>query len=93
MKSAWRTYRMKTNTKTFGECLKSTWRLEKLSVAMNTIDVANRAKRAKANEAWEREKATRTVKSYSIPEGYNPTPLSGCLFNSRDSRGNSYIGD
>ena len=93
MKSAWRTFKMKSNSKSFGECLKSAWMLEKMSVAMDNLNDANKAKRAKANEAWKSEKANRTVNSYSIPEGYNPTASRGGLFNTSDSRGNLYIGD
>ncbi|MEE0267889.1 MAG: hypothetical protein UD103_07930 [Bacteroidales bacterium] len=50
MKSAWRTYKYsgKKNGKTFGECLASSWRLEKLAVSM---EESEQKRAAKAKEA------------------------------------------
>lgn len=57
MKNAWRTYKYvgKKQGKSFGECLASSWRLEKLAVSMAESQAKAKAQReaeAKANAEY-----------------------------------------
>lgn len=84
MKSAWRAFKMKSNTKTFGECLKSAWSLEKMY------------KGIKAEVKTKRDKLT--SKKFDSNNGtrvsYNNVADSA-FYNSssRGYMGSSYVGD
>lgn len=91
MRTAHRTYKYvgKKQGKTFGEVLKSTWRLAKLDVAMQETAAKNKAERArKAEESKNCEPAIRS--------SYNDINLtwSDCYnSSSRGYMGSQYCGD
>ena len=80
MRTAHRTYKYvgKKQGKTFGEVLKSTWRLAKLDVARQEAD-------AKRKEALKSSKPAEVVRYNFIGEIYNR--------NSRGYMGSQYCGD
>jgi hypothetical protein len=80
----------KKQGKTFGQVLKSTWRLAKLDVAMQEGEARRKveaAKRAEAFKNWEPAKPSASYNDLSIPQSafYNP--------NSKGRFGSHYAGD
>ena len=74
MKTAHRTYKYvgKKQGKTFGEVLKSTWRLAKLDVARQESDLKHKAKEEKRLEALRNIKPAEVVRYNFSGEIYNP---------------------
>lgn len=90
MKNAHRTYKYvgKKQGKTFGEVLKATWRLAKLSVAMDeSAAKAREEMRAKAEEA-RTERMNTKVESADYKGYISHEALYGHSF-----RNGSYVGD
>lgn len=92
MRAAHRTYKYvgKKQGKTFGQVLKSTWRLAKLDVAMKESKARNKVEAIKRAEAFKNRKPTVASSSYndlSIPQSayYNS--------NSKGRFGSHYVGD
>ena len=70
---------------TFGEVLKSTWRLAKLDVARQEADAKRKAEEEKRQEALKSSKPAEVVRYNFIGEIYNR--------NSRGYMGSQYCGD
>jgi len=92
MRAAHRTYKYvgKKQGKTFGQVLKSTWRLAKLDVAMQEGEARRKveaAERAETFKNWEPAKPSVAYNDLSIPQSafYNP--------NSKGRFGSHYVGD
>ena len=87
MRTAHRTYKYvgKKQGKTFGEVLKSTWRLAKLDVARQEADAKRKAEEEKRQEALKSSKPAEVVRYNFIGEIYNR--------NSRGYMGSRYCGD
>ena len=80
-----RTYVGKKQGKTFGEVLKSTWRLAKLDVARQEADAKRKAEEEKRQEALKSSKPAEVVRYNFIGEIYNR--------NSRGYMSSQYCGD
>ncbi|EEO53494.1 hypothetical protein BSCG_00419 [Bacteroides sp. 2_2_4] len=87
MRTAHRTYKYvgKKQGKTFGEVLKSTWRLAKLDVARQEADAKRKAEEEKRQEALKSSKPAEVVRYNFIGEIYNR--------NSRGYMSSQYCGD
>lgn len=84
MKSAWRAFKMKSNTKSFGECLKSAWRLEKMSVSMNMS----------ISKSLERSKAVKFTPNKGVESSYNRLDIPESAFYSNSThRGGRFVND
>ena len=87
MRIAHRTYKYvgKKQGKTFGEVLKSTWKLAKLDVAIQESKVARQTEEAKKAEASKNCKPAEVVRYNFVGDVYNR--------NSRGYMGSQYCGD
>ena len=87
MRNAHRTYKYigKKQGKTFGEVLKSTWKLAKLDVAIQESKVACQAEEAKRAEELKNCKPAEVVRYNFSGEVYNR--------NSKGYMGSQYCGD
>lgn len=73
MKQAHRTYKYvgKKQGKSFGEVLKSTWRLAKLDVAFQEAQAERKAVEAKKAEEWKNSKPAEQVRYTFTGDVYN----------------------
>ncbi len=91
MRNAHRTYKYvgKKQGKTFGEVLKSTWKLAKMHVAMKESEARAKAERTKRNEELANMKPAQRSSYNDVnltwSDCYNP--------NSRGHMGSQYCGD
>ena len=72
LKNAWRTYKYvgKKKGQTFGEVLKSTWRLAKIHVSMEEAAAEAQAKRDAEYNQWLESKKNEVKKGSSDYKGY-----------------------
>lgn len=87
MQNAHRTYKYvgKKQGKTFGEVLKSTWKLAKLDVAMQESELKHKAEAIKKAEEYKNCKPAQIVRYNFTGDVYNR--------NSRGYMGSQYCGD